>query len=121
MLLPNVIRVAPLAQLLKGKYKFFASEKGEPRWLRRMSAVYYVLLKIASFFAYFALPLYALWQAYLAVLHVAGILARIAMAAGGGVASFALIQVIVVEVRYGRRVVGIFLHRSGDRDDKPAA
>ncbi len=121
MLLPSVIRVAPLAQLLKGKYKFFTSERGAPRWLRCLSAVYYVILKIATFLAYFAVPLYALWQAYRAAVPVTGIFARMAMAAGGVVASFALIQVIVVEVRYGWRVVGIFLRPSGDRNNQPAA
>jgi hypothetical protein len=119
MLLPSVIRVAPLAQLLTGKHKFFTSEKGAPLGLRCLSTVYYVLLKIVTFFAYFGLPLYAFRQAYLSV-HVTNPFFSIALTAFGVVAAVALSQVIVVEVRYGWRVAGIFLRPSDDRNDQPA-
>jgi hypothetical protein len=64
---PSLTRVASLSQVLRGKHQFFASAAGLPAWRRRMTAVYYALLKLVSLIIYFLLPLSAL---YLALKHV---------------------------------------------------
>jgi len=61
---PSLIRVAPLAQALQGKYQFFFTSHGLPKWRKRLTVTYYGLLKIASLIIYFLLPVLALWRAY---------------------------------------------------------
>lgn len=64
--LPTFNRVAPLAQLSRGKYQFFATRAGCPRIRRFVSTAYYVVLKLTALGVYFGLPGYALFlRAYL--------------------------------------------------------
>jgi hypothetical protein len=61
---PSLIRVAPLAQALQGKYQFFFTSHGLPLWRHRSTVTYYRLLKFVSLIVYFLLPILALWRAY---------------------------------------------------------
>ena len=57
---PSVIRVAPLAQSLRGKYQFFGTAGECPAALWWGSVVYYGVLKLASIGISFLLPGWAL-------------------------------------------------------------
>jgi uncharacterized membrane protein (DUF485 family) len=61
---PSLIRVAPLAQALRGKYQFFSTSHGLSQWRKRFTVTYYGLLKVVSLVVYFLLPVLALWRAY---------------------------------------------------------
>jgi hypothetical protein len=62
--LPTFNRVAPLAQLARGPFQFFRDNARCPAWLRTITTIYYVLLKLTAMFVYFGLPAYALFDAY---------------------------------------------------------
>jgi len=113
------MRVAPLAQLLRGKHQFFNSATGAAPWLRNLSVAYYVLLQLVALSAYFGLPLYALWRARLSV-HVTGLFFRIALEAGGVLAALALIQVMMAAMWFAYGVVRIIQRPSGDGNNQPA-
>lgn len=58
--IPSVSRVAPLAQVLRGKHQFFPDKPNCPRWIVYTTAVYYVLLKILCIIVYLGFPAGAL-------------------------------------------------------------
>ncbi|NQT81943.1 hypothetical protein HQ563_02910 [bacterium] len=60
---PTFGRVAPLAQLARGKHQFFSDKSNCPGWLRWITAVFYVALKCVAGVVYLGLPAYALWAA----------------------------------------------------------
>jgi hypothetical protein len=98
---PSVNRVAPLAQLLRGKHHQFYSQRSPPRWRRRLSAGVYGLFKLASLFVYFGIPGIALGRTYLNV-NVGG-WAFLAVGCAAA-AAFALIYVIVSDFIYSWNV-----------------
>jgi hypothetical protein len=100
---PSLNRVAPLAQSLKGKYQFSQASRNCPTWRRLVSVVYYVFLKLASLVVYFGLPSWALWQAHGRV-SVSG-WQRGPLGLGGILAGVALLQVLLSDVMYSRKVL----------------
>lgn len=100
---PSVIRVAPLAQSLRGQFQFFSTAKECPALLWWSSVVYYAVLKVASIGIYFLLPGWALW-AIGKHLHDSHNLST-ALLLPAVVASFALIQVMLADLFYSFRVL----------------
>lgn len=100
---PSLNRLAPLAQMLRGKYQFFPESRTCPYWLRSLTVVYYGFLKAVSFFVYFGLPVWGLWHAK--ALVVASGWLRIAVDVGGLVAILALLQVLVSDVIYAAKIL----------------
>lgn len=99
---PSVNRVAALSQLLRGKYQFYGDNLQCPVWLRLLSTMYYRVLKSVSLVVYFGLPGAALWQTYeqtistlgsRTVVHVAGLVAAVALTHVGVVDTVYLIEV----------------------------
>ncbi len=100
---PSLNRVAPLAQLLRGKYQFYSTARSCPRWLTLLSVIYYGLLKVVSLIVFFGLPIWALWRAY-CILPVVGWL-RIALVIGGLLAGLALVQVSLSDTVYMTKIL----------------
>ena len=104
--MPSFNRVAPLAQVLRGKYQYYKTNHDCPAWLRRLTVVYYALLKIASLAVYFSLPFWAIWHAYTNVLGVqpewfVALIARV----GAVLAGSALLVVLVAEILSAFKIV----------------
>jgi len=95
---PSLNRVAPLAQMLMGRYQFYATVGRCPKWLRVVSVSYYGLVKLVALVVFFGLPVWALWHAY-GMVSLAGCL-RVALAAGGSVAGVTLVQVLITDAIY---------------------
>ncbi|MGB7601306.1 MAG: hypothetical protein WBM24_13425 [Candidatus Sulfotelmatobacter sp.] len=95
---PSLNRVAPLAQLLRGKYQFYASSGRCPQWLRVLSVLYYGIVKLVSLVVFYLLPIWALGWAYMLV-ALPGIW-RMAVIASARVAGVTLLQVLYTDVRY---------------------
>lgn len=102
---PSINRVASLAQLLRGEYQYHSGTKPCPIWRRRMSSVYYALLKAVSLLVYDLAPAVALVYAF-ARMDARGAILWI-FAAGGLVAALTLLQVVVLDIRYLGRIYGI--------------
>ena len=102
--MPSLMRVAPLAQSLRGRHQFYATKQGCSTWLRLVSIGYYGLLKLASLVVYFGLPGWALWQAHVSASLTAGVLRDILMV-GGFLAGVALLQVFLSDARYAVAVL----------------
>jgi hypothetical protein len=100
---PSLNRVAPLAQLLRGKYQFYASSGRCPGWLCVLSVLYYGIVKFVSFVVFYLLPMWALGQAYTLV-ALPG-LWRMAVVASGSVAGVTLLQVLFTDARYTVQVL----------------
>jgi hypothetical protein len=66
---PSLSRVAPLAQSLRGQHQFFSTKKQCPKWLRKASVIYYVLLKTVSMLVYFGFPAWAFLKAFTTVVN----------------------------------------------------
>ena len=64
MVSPSFNRVAPLGQILQGKYQFFPEADSIPMPLRVLGFTYYLALKIFTFFIMYAFPFYALVISY---------------------------------------------------------
>lgn len=111
--LPSLNRVAPLAQLLRGKYQFFPDSSNCPVWLRRVTVAYYVLLKVASIVVYYGLPGWALWQAH-GSLKYSGEVGLI-FALGAVIAGVALVQIVLSDVAYSWRVIRHLWRGSAER------
>lgn len=62
--IPSVNRVAPLSQLLRGKYQFWFQANNTPCWRQIVSGFYYIVLKVVAAVVYWALPGYSYWIAY---------------------------------------------------------
>jgi hypothetical protein len=103
--IPSLNRVAPLAQLLRGRYQFYASASRCPEWLRIFSVSYYGAVKLVSFVVFFVLPIWAVWRAY-SLVCVTG-LWRMAVDASGCVAGATLLRVFLTELQYA---IGILRH-----------
>lgn len=99
---PSLNRVAPLAQLLRGKYQFYASSRC-PGWLRMLSVLYYGIVKLVSFVVFYLLPIWALWRAYTLV-ALPGFW-RMGVVAGGSVAGVTLLQVLFTDALYTVQVL----------------
>ncbi|MFY9911934.1 MAG: hypothetical protein WCF22_16640 [Candidatus Sulfotelmatobacter sp.] len=95
---PSLNRVAPLAQLLRGKYQFYASSGRCPEWLRMLSVLYYGIVKLVSFVVFYLLPIWALWRAYTLV-ALPGFWMT-AVVASGSVAGVTLLQVLLTDAQY---------------------
>lgn len=103
--MPSVTRVAPLAQLLRGKYQFHDQAPNCPTWLRIASAVFYLVLKLVAAAVYFVLPGLALWYSFVKTTAVS--LATwmfVLLAAMGFVAAFSLLEVIVTDLLYNYHI-----------------
>jgi hypothetical protein len=101
---PSLNRIAPLAQLLRGKYQFYAAAAECPAWLRALSVVYFALVKLVSFVVFLCTPAWALWRAY-ALVSLGGWW-RIATMIAGAVAGLTLLQVLMTDAAYGVEIVG---------------
>jgi hypothetical protein len=104
--MPSFNRVAPLAQVLRGKYQYYKTNRDCPAWLLRLTVVYYSLLKIASLAVYFTLPFWAIWHVYTNVLSVqsawfVSLTARV----GAFLAGSALLVVLIVEIQGAFKIV----------------
>lgn len=97
--LPSFNRVAPLAQLLRGKYQFYGGEAPCPRHRRIASTIYYVLLKIVSLVVYFGVPAIALCHTFWKT-PVTPSVYRFALGAGGTIALFTLGQILYTDAKY---------------------
>ncbi|MBN2707419.1 MAG: hypothetical protein JXR46_00130 [Calditrichaceae bacterium] len=60
----SVNRVAPIAQILRGKYQFSDESENCPQWRRVVTAIYYLILKLIAWGVYWILPAYAYFVAY---------------------------------------------------------
>ena len=100
---PSLSRVAPLAQLLRGKYQFYSSSEGCPTWLRLLSVGYYASLKFVSYIVFFLLPIWALWRAYIIVVFTGWW--RAPFIASLLVAETSLLQVFFID---GREMIKVF-------------
>ena len=109
---PSVVRVAPLAQSLRGKFQFFATAKDCLAVLWWSSVVYYVLLKWASIGIYFLLPGWALWSIGIRLCETKTLSATLWLPAS--VAAFALAQVMLTDVLYSTRVLKHISRRSSE-------
>ncbi|MGA2614198.1 MAG: hypothetical protein ABSG38_12215 [Spirochaetia bacterium] len=62
---PSINRVAPIAQILQGKYQFFPDADDRPQWMRIVTAVYFILLRSLGILAIEGIPLFALVDCFL--------------------------------------------------------
>jgi hypothetical protein len=102
---PSVVRVAPLAQILRGKFQFSTTVRDCPPCLRRATAAYYAVLKASASVIYFGLPAYALFIAY-NNLQISGWRFCIASFAGA-LSGVAIMQVLIAEMIQMGRVTRI--------------
>lgn len=107
--LPSVIRVAPLAQVLRGRYQFDVASVKCPNWLWWSSTAYYVILKTASLCVYFLLPSWALWAVFERLRP--GMLWWI-FAGAGIIAGFTIVEVFILDLLYAVRVLRHLAARS---------
>jgi hypothetical protein len=105
--LPSVIRLAPLAQLFKGRDVFFGSPVAISAGRRWASALYYLLLKAVSWLVYFGFPAGALWFTYARVEGPDWLSAALVVPAT--IASGALGHVLFEDIRYVREVTEIVM------------
>lgn len=68
--MPTFNRVAPLAQLARGRFQFYKNARECPGWVRFLTTGYYLVLKLTAMAVYFALPGYALFGAYRKIIIV---------------------------------------------------
>lgn len=102
---PSVMRIAPLAQLLRGLDTSFALPGDIPRWRRSACICYYLVLKTVAWLVYFGYPALALFLT-VAKLQQAGWVGRI-MLVPTAVGTLALLHVFLVDVRYVGQVKSI--------------
>jgi hypothetical protein len=102
---PSFNRVAPLAQLLRGKYQFYETGRHCPTWLLLGTNAFYALLKLTSLLVYFGLPFWAMWQAYANVLIAKSDFITWGARAGGLLSGSALILVLVAEIWYASGIL----------------
>ena len=95
---PSVNRLAPIAQLFQGREAFHSSEKRPPLWRRRVSVVYYLALKSASWLVYFGFPVLALWVSFLRIPWPDW--RRWVLLSAGIIATLPVLQVFVVDIAY---------------------
>lgn len=114
--MPSLIRVAPLAQALRGRYQFYADSEGLPTWLRLATVTYYGSLKLVSWVVYFLLPMWALWHARANVSF--SIAVRWYAVIGTCVAGFALLEVLWFDIEYS---IESFRHLSQIKTPKAAS
>jgi hypothetical protein len=103
--MPSLNRIAPLAQLVRGKYQYYKTSRKCPAWLRRVTVIYYAMLKLASLAVYFSLPFWGLWHAYTIVLSVRSAPVALFARVGAALAGSALLVVFVAEIIYASKIV----------------
>ena len=101
--MPSLNRIAPLAQLLRGKYQFYVNMERCPAWLRIISTGYYGAIKLVSYLVFFCLPAWALWRAY-GMVSLTGWW-RVLFTTGGCVAVITLLQVLLTDAIYTAKVL----------------
>lgn len=101
--LPSFNRVAPLAQLIRGRYQFYGSAAGCPAWLRFVSTVFYIMLRLVAMAVYFGLPAWALALAFQRAR--AGGSWQWAVVVAGTLALAALLELTVAEFIYFGKTV----------------
>jgi hypothetical protein len=101
--LPSLSRVAPLAQVARWKYQYYPEASSCPRWLKRLTAAYYLILKLAAILVYLVLPGWAFWRT--GELALSAGWAWWGVVAIGGPAALAFSQTIIIEMAYVYRVV----------------
>lgn len=69
LLLPSLSRVAPLAQVIKGKHRFFHNKSDCPQWRLILSGALYVIWKGIAVGVWLAVPALALRSAWLGYRH----------------------------------------------------
>jgi hypothetical protein len=62
ILTSNINRVAPLSQLFQGKYQFFPEANKRPKWVRKSTFLYYLVMKSMTLFVVYGLPGVALFR-----------------------------------------------------------
>jgi hypothetical protein len=107
--LPSINRVASLAQSLRGRYQFYREEPNCPGYIRLVSTVYYVLLRLTSLVVYYGLPAAALWQSH-AIMQRAGVHLW-PVTAVGLLSGITLVEMFVIDVLYSIQVVRIIAVR----------
>jgi len=110
---PSVIRVAPLAQSLRGRFQFYATANECPAHLWWISVVYYGLLKVASIAVYFLLPWWAIVSVAASLHNTTSRAAVIVVPALA--ASVVLLQVMVADLVYTWQVLKRLAHRSAQQ------
>ncbi|HEY0704213.1 MAG TPA: hypothetical protein VGD60_15690, partial [Candidatus Acidoferrales bacterium] len=100
--LPTFNRIAPLPQLLSGKYQLGKCGPKIQRRLRGLKRVYYWVLKIPGAGVYFVFPGVALIILGIGAWGYSGGLLKVAILASGTVACVTLLQVLVNDLRSGR-------------------
>ena len=94
--LPTVNRLAPLAQLFRGRESRFGNPDNVPSWRQRCSGLYYIALKTTSWFFYFIMPGVALWTSYYRT-GMSGWV-QFVSATVAGISTLALAHVFIVDV-----------------------
>ncbi|MFH1726452.1 MAG: hypothetical protein ABII00_17720 [Elusimicrobiota bacterium] len=116
---PSVIRVAPLAQSLRGKYQFFATAAACPDWLWWTSAAYYVLLKASAILIYFLVPGWALILVGIRLWKTDAVPLILLVVAP--IAFIPLLQVILNEVASAWKTLCVITKRPGsEAPERPA-
>ncbi len=95
---PTLNRIAPLAMSLRQIFPARTSNKVKIIVVRS----YYIVLRTVGLSTYFVFPLLALWYIYVFKL---GVITRRVFLFGALLATWALIQVVILDVRYARRAV----------------
>ena len=106
---PSFNRVAPLGQILQGKYQFFPEAKQIPKYLKVLGYSYYLVLKFITFIVMYAFPFYALKISYsnsilangdASLLGIPIIILKIF----GIIGALVLLQLLIVDVLFVIRV-----------------
>ena len=113
--LPSLNRVAPLAQLLRGRFQFYRSRTSCPRWLKIVTTLYYIPLKLTSMVVFFGLPAFSLYHSY-KLTRVVGYVWWL-LIIGGLLAASALVIMCFTELLYLMRSVPS-IWSGGDSDVK---
>ena len=95
----SVNRVAPLAQLLRGKYQFQEMAASCPTWLRLITALYYFLLKLVAALVYWLLPAYAYWLAFKKA-EESGLISNWIIISAGAIVTSSLLIVAFSDLQY---------------------
>jgi hypothetical protein len=61
---PSINRIAPLAQILQGKFQFYPESKNCPKTRTLLSTIYYFLLKAVTILVMYIFPAYALINSF---------------------------------------------------------
>ena len=100
----SMLRVAPIAQIFKGKYQFYPEASKCPKWRVITSIILYIYLKVLGFIIFYFLPIMALIVVYTKYLNTQvpfynEILHTVALLFLLG-AAISIIILLIIEVSY---------------------